>query len=386
MKPEGETEEAATAQPEARESRLDPALYSAAEAFEREQETVFERAWIYVGLRDELARHQDFITKQIGRHSVVVQNFNGELRALHNVCSHRFARIQRAQCGNRPLSCPYHGWTYDADGVPLGIPGNKDFFGFDRAGKQARALRRFALEACGRFVFVRVADEGPDLKTFLGAYHDLLEHLSETFGGEFAAGTLPWAANWKIGVESVLEVYHVRAVHPETFQPFTKDDWICSYEADHSSGLTYLSDSSQRWWDGVARRLKLAPSQRLRDYDHFFIFPNLAIGLTNGALMSVQTYEPKSAESCSLAFKLYLADRNQAADREAAIFRAATASLAEFNLQVLDEDREIAETVQIGSRQVGRRAVYGANEGRIMHFHRAYLDRLDAGTPRASVP
>ena len=60
----------------------------------RELEAVFKPSWLCLGFVDDLKSDRDFITAQIGPHSIVVQNFGGELKAFRNVCSHRFSRIQ----------------------------------------------------------------------------------------------------------------------------------------------------------------------------------------------------------------------------------------------------------------------------------------------------
>ena len=187
----------------------DPKSYFDPLVFQREQREVFQRAWCFVAFSWELAKPNDFVTRTLGGVSVVVQNFGGELKALHNVCAHRCSLIRTAPCGNGPLTCGFHGWTYDGRGVPVGIPGNAEFFGFTDEQKQARALRSFALETCGAFVFVRIAAEGPGLRAFLGPQWAVLQTLSKHFGAQppLDDHRMPWATNWKVGVESVLEVY-----------------------------------------------------------------------------------------------------------------------------------------------------------------------------------
>ena len=123
---------------------LTPECYRSADVQMREQTELFARAWIFVGFSDDLARHNDFLTAEVGGISVVVQNFKGEIRALHNVCSHRLARLQTDARGNRALVCRFHGWSYDSDGVPTGIPENERFFQLDEAACRELALRRFA--------------------------------------------------------------------------------------------------------------------------------------------------------------------------------------------------------------------------------------------------
>jgi len=359
-------------------SVIPPHRYSGETNHAEDVAKIFRRSWMFVGFTDDLKNANDFITTDIAGTSVLVQNFDGELRSFHNVCTHRYSLIHLRPCGNGRPVCPYHGWVYNKDGVPVGIPGNREHFGFDDAAKRARALPRFEVATRGRFVFVRLEPGGPDLDAQLGAYGEILDHLSGLFTDRIDEGVLPWAANWKVGVESVLEVYHVDATHPETFKPFTKKVWLCSYEGDHSRGTTHLSDGSVRWWDGVLKRMSLPRSDRLQNYDHFFLFPNLAIGVTHGALMSVQTYDPIDASRCNLHFRLFLGETTKPQSKGGAARKAVEDNLRGFNERVLHEDQIVSEACQKGLKQVTRPAVPGGCEERIHAFHRVYLDRIAA--------
>ena len=304
---------------------------------------------------------------------ILIHNFDGEVRAFLNVCSHRFSLLQCAPRGNRPVRCPYHGWAYDRDGIPVGIPGNAAHFGLDRTDRAALALPRYSLECRGRFLFVRLSQDGPALSDYLGPYAEILDHLSSLCSETFEDRSLPWASNWKLGVENVLEVYHAEFVHPDSFRQFVAKGWECSHARDHSRGLAPLSEASRRWWSGVTTRLGLNTDHRFTGYDHYFIFPNLAIGVTDGAMISVQTYEPVSAAECRLHFRLRLAD----AARTSAAHAAVTEQIRSFNLTVLDEDRQICERVHQGSRYVSRPPLLGRNEVRISAFHDAYRRYMD---------
>lgn len=356
---------------------IPPHLYSGEANYAQDVAKIFRRCWMFVGFTDDLRNDNDFITAEIAGTSVLVQNFGGELRSFHNVCTHRYSLIHLRPCGNGKPVCPYHGWVYNREGVPVGIPGNAEHFGFDEEAKRRRALPRFEVAVRGRFVFVRLEPGGPGLDEQLGAYGDILDHLSGIFTDRIDEQVKPWAANWKVGVESVLEVYHVDATHPETFKPFTKKIWLCSYEREHSRGTTHLSDGSVRWWDGVLAKMGLPRSDRLRNYDHFFVFPNLAIGVTHGSLMSVQTYDPVDADRCNLHFRLFLGETSRPETKGRAARKAVEDNLRGFNERVLDEDRVVSEAVHKGLRQVHRPAVPGGCEERIFAFHRAYLDRLE---------
>lgn len=348
----------------------DPAIHRA------EMERIFHETWVFVGFTDDLSNENDFITAEVGATSVVVQNFGGQLRALHNVCTHRFAKLQLHPCGNRKLTCPYHGWVFNKDGVLVGVPGNAEFFGFDKADKERLALRRFEVATRGRFVFVKIEPGGPSLDAYLGEYGPVLDHFSGLFTDRIDDQTIPWAANWKIGVETVLEVYHVDATHPETFKKFTKKIWLCEYGGVHSRGTTHLSDPSAKWWESARTKLGLPRSDRFENYDHFFIFPNLAIGVTHGCLMSVQTYDPYDSDHCGLHFRLFLGETTKPQTRGGALRRAVEENLTGFNVTVLNEDRVVGEACHAGARQMTRPAVPGWAEERIHAFHEAYLDRM----------
>lgn len=345
-----------------------PAAYHDPAVFQAEEERIFRTAWVFAGFTDDLARPGDWLTRRIGGLDVVVRNFDGDLRAFRNVCAHRFAIIRREPRGNGLLRCDYHGWTYDRDGVPYGIPGNEAYFGLDRAGRCKRALTPVAVAACGRFLFLRIAAEGPDLDEWLGAYAGVLRHASEIFVRPFDERETVWQANWKMGVESVLEVYHADTVHPTTFRKLVKGDWRCDYDGVHSRGVTSVSDKSARWWDGVTPRLGFRPSPSLREYDHLHLFPNLEIGFTRGTVMSVQTYDPLGPDRCTLRLRLFLADPEGTKGGSAAR-KLIEDTARDLNVALLREDQEESEQAFRGVRQTGTPALLGLNEERIQHFH-----------------
>ncbi|MDG3443022.1 Rieske 2Fe-2S domain-containing protein [Nitrospirillum amazonense] len=105
--------------------------------------------WIKLGDAASVAGHGDYLTGRAPDAAgaaipVVVQNFQGALKAFRNVCSHRYALIHDQPCGRGLLRCPYHGWVYDAAGVPIGIPFDDSDFHLD-----AEARRRLALAPVG---------------------------------------------------------------------------------------------------------------------------------------------------------------------------------------------------------------------------------------------
>lgn len=356
---------------------LKPTCYHDTQIFEQEKASIFESSWIFVGFKDQLQNHDDFITLKIGKTPVLVQNLSGELCALLNICSHRKATLQTAPSGNRPLVCPYHCWSYKNKGELTGIPQNKEFFALDDEQKKKLSLKRFALESCGTFVFVRVSSEGPSLQGFLGEHYAALQHLSEYFTETIKTGGYDWATNWKIAVETVLEVYHVPGVHPQSFAKLAIAECEVISHPPHTIGNTPMQESSKKWWDKVRGLLKLKHYEPFTEYTHFLIYPNLAIGITNGSLMSVQTYDPIDTTHCHLNFRLKLIGPISDAPVSGVVKESIINDLIAFNHTTLEEDRIVAETCQKNMQVTDTSAVLGSCEARIRLFHEAWQQQME---------
>lgn len=359
--------------PSASASPVSPAVYWVPRQFRAEIDCVFHGRWLFAGFASELREPNDFIAVRAGERSVVVYNFDGRLRALHNVCSHRHAILKGEPYGNGPLRCRYHGWTYDADGRPVGIPANRENFALADCEKERWRLDRFDVDQIGQFVFVRVASSGPSLREQLGPMAELLETLAPTFSTPFEQQACDWACNWKIGVENTLESYHVGFAHQETLAAVLDSRGEITNQPPHSAVRHELLPESIAWWNDALRRSRLGRCEAYGDYRHFFIYPNLCIGLTYGALLSVQTFEPLTPDACRLKYRLLLPNPREVQDVPPAFCCVLCDYLREFNEQVLEEDRGPVQWCQEGCREMRRAACLGASESRISAFLNAVV-------------
>lgn len=65
-------------------------VYIPTAAFEHEKERIFANSWICVAHGSEVARPNDYITREIiGENIVIVRGRDNILRAFYNVCPHR---------------------------------------------------------------------------------------------------------------------------------------------------------------------------------------------------------------------------------------------------------------------------------------------------------
>lgn len=350
-------------------SPLTASHYCDKRVHEAELGRVFHGQWVCVAMRDQLSRPNDYVVRDVGGLSVVLQNTGGVVRAFHNVCSHRHSAIQTAPCGNRSLVCPYHGWTYDAEGLPVGVPANKEGFGLTDEARVALKLDEYPVEWCGPFAFVRIAGMGPPLQQHLGPAADWLRTLDYLPSAAFVRQRARWQCNWKAGLEISLEGYHADFVHAETFRPLFGREFSIEEAGIHGVMTSrYLPDVA-RWWESTIRRAKLSDDHNDGSYRHMFVFPNLVVGVTCGALVSVQTYWPETPTTCSVDYAEYLCTTPESTPAIEAIRRGLIAHFTEFNEQVLEEDRLAAERVQTVVAQARRPAVLGTMESRINAFH-----------------
>lgn len=354
--------------------RIPADAYWRAEVLRDEIDRVFRPSWLCVGFTENLKNDRDFITAEVGPHGIVVQNFKGVLKAFRNVCSHRFSRIQTEACGNRPLTCPYHGWSYNADGIPVGIPHNATAFGLDESDRRALALQAYEVDLAGQFVFVRMTPGGPGLADYLGGAHDELLHLSGLAFERFEQATVDVACNWKLGMENGVEGYHLPLVHKDSFANVIGTALTMRTFGLHCTHEGPLTARSKKWWQVSAKAARLERSDRYDDYISLMIFPNIVTTFSHGAFFTFQTLWPVTPETMRIQSTGWLA-RGQGAARDMLV-----QSLTEFSAQVRSEDKAICETAQAGIRGAGHgRGVLGSMENRVRQFHDAYARLMGAG-------
>ena len=192
--------------------------YTDPDHYELERKAIFMRTWLQIGHVCELPEAGSFIRRELefARASIlIVRGKDGDLRAFHNVCTHRGTQLVSDESGRKnTFSCPYHMWTFGTDGALISAPDFERFY----TTKENCALKQVSVDVCGGLIFLNL-DPAPaqSLHEFLGEYMvDKLESLPVAKATEFSEYVYELDANWKLDYDNFQEVYHLKFIHPRT--------------------------------------------------------------------------------------------------------------------------------------------------------------------------
>lgn len=356
---------------------ITPKLYVDPLHHSREIAEMFASVWVFVGLKFELRglSHQGV---RVGSTNLLLQCDNeGKPRAYLNVCSHRHAQLCEIGKHTGAVRCPYHGWVYDREGVPVGIP-QKQAFPQVVADPQSFRLTEFACEMAGQFIFVRLSAAGPGLVEYLGSQFDFLVRASQGMTcvqDEFRKDV---AANWKVVIENSLEGYHVPNVHSNTLM---QADGMGREEAAPQFFLqdrlhSHLEHAADADWvkrfDRMASKIGQWP-WRFEHYTHHFIFPNLTVTSFMGYSFHVQVFEPTEVGTTTVHSRTVGVQFKDSTPAGSKMLEYIHADGHSFSRKVFDEDAGICGKVQAGLGCAVRQAVLAEGlEDRVKHFQSAY--------------
>ena len=208
--------------------------YYHADWFELEREAVFRRSWMQIGHVCELPSSGSFIRRELevlNASLLIVRGKDGQVRAFHNVCTHRGTQLVEEARGKRSaFSCPYHMWTFGGDGALISAP-DFDSFGLD---KKDCALKQVAVDICAGMIFVNLGKDPTPLHEWLGDLAEQMETLPVARATTFSEYSYDIAANWKMTYDNFQENYHLRFIHPRSGQSACAPDNPFGYPKEYA--------------------------------------------------------------------------------------------------------------------------------------------------------
>lgn len=346
------------------------------EIFQEEMERLFDAHYQFACFASEVENDRDFVCVEYPGCSVVVQNFRGTIKAFQNVCSHRFNKLQTEDKGNRPLTCSYHGWTYDKTGFPVGLPKRDQFLTGDvERDREMLCLTEYAVEMCGKFVFFRKGDGSVSLREYLGEYYGTLEELSRHYGKQVYFGTTPHKCNWKLLVENVVECYHCALVHKDTFlaRLGIGNGGIDDLKFAESHSSCHFPRTEVK---GEKIRAKLMSHLDGREFSHnsfyhIHIFPNLFLASAEGTFFYIGHAIPVAPGETAMRIR-YFGPNVEMTEKKSTLQDMINEESVALGLSVVGEDKGILENIQKAIQLTDKPGIIGDDEVRIRAFHGHY--------------
>ncbi|MFM5950433.1 MAG: aromatic ring-hydroxylating oxygenase subunit alpha [Novosphingobium sp.] len=228
---------------------LPQGLYISEAAFAFDTQVMLKSVWLFACTVAHVKKPGDFYLFEMANASVIiVRGRDGEVRAFHNSCAHRGAKICSAASGSGPrFTCPYHQWSYGLDGRLLAARNMPE--GFEKA---ANGLKPVALENVAGMIFICLGDNPPPIGR---AKPEIAEQVSLYNLDRLKVAVqedMVHQANWKLVMENNRECYHCDSNHPElnkTFVPYGFDNDMPVDSACDSEEGAYIASQIARWKD-----------------------------------------------------------------------------------------------------------------------------------------
>lgn len=399
---------------------------------QREWDKMWTKVWLFAGLQTDLKEVGDWLTYEIGKHSiVVVRTAPDQIKAFYNVCRHRGNAIVVGDFGKgyKCFECSFHSWRWKLDGKSIRVT-DRDTFAPEALATvdgEGLDLAEVHAEIFGGLVFVSFARDPMPLEIYLAGMGPVLKSYRIEEMQVLRDVQLVLPANWKLAINAFQEAYHVHSQHPQaTLRGDDIDVQFDFFENGHSRLIQPQGVVSHRRADRnhmnqpladmltdaglnpddfegrtsdarlAIREIKRQPDNIFNiDYSHMTdsqvtdiwsgqVFPNVSF-TTQAEAFSLQRFHPHPTDPELTIWNIIQVGRKTRAPRrlevDPAVFEGKRpqrkrTTVEETGLyEVLDQDVETIPMVQKGVRSPSMKFIrLGEQEARLQQMY-AELDR-----------
>tara|TARA_B100000524_G_scaffold115099_1_gene56177 strand:- start:1171 stop:2304 length:1134 start_codon:yes stop_codon:yes gene_type:complete len=315
----------------------------------KECDTVLSNGWLFVGFVHEFKKVGDvqpiFIA---GKPILLIKNENEEIKAFHNVCSHRCLKLvnEKKNIG-KLIRCPYHAWSYDLQGnlkaAPhIGGTNNHKPKGFNF---KEHGLKPIRIHIWNDWIFINLNGKA---KKFIEYAKPLFSKFKDLdFNKLKYTATLDFGkinTNWKFLIENFIEPYHVQFVHKTTTNQPLKDHYTIVDGMCYGSGVDVKEEDSKN-----SKALSVSSK-------YLSLFPNFIIGTYYPNQVGVYLNIPINPNTTIQKRIIYTVDGSKMSKEDIDITKKIWWS-------VHKEDHEMCERLQEG------RSSPASNEGGLLSPH-----------------
>ena len=286
---------------------------------------------------------------------LVVRGEDGQVRAFINACRHRGMKVASGSgCKKKAFVCPYHAWSYALDGTLKNVPGQDGFPNLDNA---ENGLVEISAAENGGIVYVQ--QEG-------AIDNDFFKNSFNFFGAKsklFDHGEVTDETNWKLLTETLLEGYHIKSLHKNTFYPYGLNN-INIVETDGPNSrviFPFKRIEKIREIDPIKRKLNGVATSV------FHLFPNASVSVLSKHT-SLTIMEPLTPSSVKTISYLVFNDKE---DGEGTTLKDAKRDAQFVYESGQSEDREAARKIQeTVTTAANTHLTFGFFEKAIVNFHK----------------
>jgi choline monooxygenase len=246
--------------------------YTDDSVYEAEKEAIFYNSWWYAGHVSQAAEAGQYLTTQIHEQNIfVIRDKDGELHAHYNVCQHRGHELLSGQGRTNLIVCPYHAWSYNADGSLKAARNSQNVGGFNKCDFALKSVR---VEVFCGMVFINLDPDAIALKEQAADLEKEIRDICPSVDDLVFAQRDPYhvPCNWKVMVDNFLECYHCQPAHKD----FVDLVDMPSYRS--KTGKIYSSHVSMGIPDSNNKAFNLGDTSDLEfGYAAWFLWPNLTI-------------------------------------------------------------------------------------------------------------
>ena len=295
---------------------------------------------------------------------LVTRDEENNVNAFINACRHRGMQVASGSGCKKSFICPYHGWTYGLKGENRNIPGSDGFPGVDPLEHGLKQIN--AVEKGG---IVYVCQDGEIHKKFLD---EALDYFTDE-QALINQSEIEDQANWKILHETLLEGYHIKTLHKDTFFPYGLDNINVVENYGQNSRVIFPFKRIEKLRD-------VDPGSRVIDgtiTSVYSLFPNASISVLSKH-SNLVILEPISPSRSKWVIYTLINKSN----KKGKLSKEDAMRDAKFVGNTgQDEDREAARAIQETlNTKANDHLIFGYFEKAIVNFHShltKYLDKQE---------
>lgn len=262
--------------------------YHSPALFDLEREKLFLTHWQVVGHVGDIPAAGDWLAFDlIGERAVVMRGNDGVVRAFHNLCRHRGARVVDGTKGHckGAIVCPFHGWVYNLDGTLRGAARPSSFGEMKR---DEFGLKPIEMEIFHGFIFLRFKDgPQPSVAELLAPY--ATDFAAYGLDKLLPVRNLDWTSELPVNWKSVRDVdnegYHVALAHPSLQELYGRTYRDLHLRNGLSVSIGWFDEGMARGWS-VKNYVRISParpelpSHLQKAWTYYGLFPNAVFAIT----------------------------------------------------------------------------------------------------------